>query len=75
MKKNGHLDQKAVDSLKQIPLSINYTPQSHREGLATYFRAYLQNFMKEWTTQNLKPDGSKYNIYLRWIKSLYYYKL
>ena len=54
MKKNGHLDEKAVDSLKQIPLLINYTPQSHREGLATYFRAYLQNFMKEWTTQNLK---------------------
>ena len=68
MKKNGHLDQKAVDSLKQIPLSINYTPQSHREGLATYFRAYLQNFMKEWTTQNLKSDGSKYNIYLDGLK-------
>ena len=68
MKKNGHLDQKAVDSLKQIPLLINYTPQSHREGLATYFRAYLQNFMKEWTTRNLKSDGSKYNIYLDGLK-------
>ena len=68
MKKNGHLDEKAVDSLKQIPLLINYTPQSHREGLATYFRAYLQNFMKEWTTQNLKYDGSKYNIYLDGLK-------
>ena len=68
MKKNGHLDEKAVDSLKQIPLLINYTPQSHREGLATYFRAYLQNFMKEWTTQNLKSDGSKYNIYLDGLK-------
>ena len=68
MKKNGHLDQKVVDSLKQIPLLINYTPQSHREGLATYFRAYLQNFMKEWTTRNLKSDGSKYNIYLDGLK-------
>ena len=68
MKKNGHLDQKAVDSLKQIPLLINYTPQSHREGLATYFRAYLQNFMKEWTTRNLKSDGTKYNIYLDGLK-------
>jgi penicillin-binding protein 1A len=68
MKKNGHLDQKVVDSLKQIPLLINYTPQSHREGLATYFRAYLQNFMKEWTTRNLKSDGTKYNIYLDGLK-------
>ena len=68
MQKNGHLDQKTVDSLKQIPLSIDYTPQSHREGLATYFRAYLQSFMKDWTAENLKKDGSKYNIYLDGLK-------
>ena len=68
MKKNGHLSQTLVDSLKKTPLTVNYTPQSHREGLATYFRAYLQNFMKEWTTQNLKSDGSKYNIYLDGLK-------
>jgi len=68
MKKNGHLDQNTVDSLKQIPLSINYTPQSHREGLATYFRAYLRGFMKNWTSQNLKSDGSKYNINLDGLK-------
>ena len=63
MKKNGHLDQNTVDSLKQIPLSINYTPQSHREGLATYFRAYLDGFMKDWIKNNPKPDGEKYNLY------------
>ena len=68
MQKNGHLDQETVDSLKQIPLSIDYTPQSHREGLATYFRAYLQSFMKDWTVENLKKDGSKYNIYLDGLK-------
>ena len=68
MQKNGHIDQKTVDSLKQIPLSIDYTPQSHREGLATYFRAYLQSFMKDWTAENLKKDGSKYNIYLDGLK-------
>ncbi len=68
MQKNGHLDQKTVDSLKQIPLTIDYTPQSHREGLATYFRAYLQSFMKDWTAENLKKDGSKYNIYLDGLK-------
>jgi len=68
MQKNGHLDQKTVDSLEQIPLSIDYTPQSHREGIATYFRAYLQSFMKDWTAENLKKDGSKYNIYLDGLK-------
>ena len=42
MKKNGLLNEKEFDSLKEIPMEIRYTPQSHREGLATYFRAYLQ---------------------------------
>ena len=68
MKRNGHLNQQAVDSLKQTSLGINYTPQSHREGLATYFRAYLRNFMKNWSSENLKSDGSKYNINLDGLK-------
>ena len=68
MKRNGHLNQQAVDSLKQTTLGINYTPQSHREGLATYFRAYLRNFMKNWSSENLKSDGSKYNINLDGLK-------
>ena len=42
---------------------IDYTPDSHREGLATYFRAYLQQFMKKWTSENLKEDGTKYDIF------------
>ena len=68
MKKNGHLNDMQLDSLKQLPLEINYTPQSHREGLATYFRAYLQQFMKGWTKNNTKSDGSNYNIYLDGLK-------
>ncbi len=68
MKKNNHLSDKQLDSLKQLPLEINYTPQSHREGLATYFRAYLQQFMKDWTKENTKEDGSKYNLFLDGLK-------
>ena len=68
MKKNGLLNEKEFDSLKEIPMEIRYTPQSHREGLATYFRAYLQEFMKTWTAENLKEDGSKYNLYLDGLK-------
>ena len=68
MKKNNHLNDKELDSLKQIPLKIDYTPQSHREGLATYFRAYLQQFMKDWTKENTKEDGSNYNLYLDGLK-------
>jgi len=68
MRKNNHLNDKELDSLKLLPLEINYTPQSHREGLATYFRAYLQSFMKDWTKNNTKNDGSNYNIYLDGLK-------
>lgn len=68
MKKNNLLDQSIIDSLKALPLEITYTPQSHREGLATYFRAYLQEFMKDWAKDNTKEDGSKYNLYLDGLK-------
>jgi penicillin-binding protein 1A len=63
MKRNGFISEVELDSLKQIPLEIDYTPDSHREGLATYFRAYLQQFMREWTKNNPKPDGTNYNIF------------
>ena len=46
-----------------LNLEIKFTPESHREGLATYFRAYLQDFMKKWTKKNYKSDGSTYNLY------------
>ena len=64
MLRNEMLTQKEVDSLQQLPLQIQFNPQSHREGLATYFRAYLRQFMLNWIQDNPKPDGDKYNLYL-----------
>jgi len=65
MAKYGFLEETIKDSLQQLPLGLNYSPESHREGIATYFRAYLRGFMKEWVNnpQNTKPNGDKYNIY------------
>jgi len=63
MAKNKYISENEKDSLQKIPLELNYTPQSHRQGLATYFRSYLRGFMKDWTNNNLKADGSKYNLY------------
>ena len=63
MAKNKYISENEKDSLQKIPLELNYTPQSHRQGLATYFRSYLRGFMKDWTDNNLKYDGSKYNLY------------
>ena len=63
MYRNNLFDLQTLDSLKQLPLEIDYTPQSHREGLATYFRAYLQEFMNRWLRENPKPDGTKYDLF------------
>ena len=63
MVRNELITQKEKDSLSQLPITINYTPESHREGLATYFRAYLKEFMDDWIAENPKPDGSKHSLY------------
>ena len=63
MYRNDMLSEQERDSLRQLPLELDFSPESHREGLATYFRAYLQSFMREWIRKNPKADGSTYNIY------------
>lgn len=63
MYRNALISKEVLDSLSQLPLTINYTPESHREGLATYFRAYLKEFMDEWIESNPKPDGTNHNLY------------
>ncbi|PQJ21788.1 transglycosylase domain-containing protein [Tenacibaculum sp. SG-28] len=63
MVKNGFLTEEEKDSLQQLPLKTNFTPESHSDGLATYFRENLKQFLKKWAENNPKPDGEKYNIY------------
>ena len=62
MAKNEFITQKEKDSLQQLPLKINFTPESHNDGLATYFREYLRGYLKKWTKNNPKPNGELYNI-------------
>lgn len=68
MAKNNYITAKQKDSLQQLPLKLNFTPESHNEGIATYFREYLRSFMKVWIDNNPKPDGSKHNLYLDGLK-------
>ena len=42
MFRNEMISTNELDSLVQLPLNIDFSPESHREGLATYFREYLQ---------------------------------
>ncbi len=63
MVKNGFLEESAKASLEQKPIVLNFQPESHKEGIATYFREYLRDFMKKWSKDNKKSDGSEYDIY------------
>ncbi len=63
MEKYGFISRPVMDSLQALPLNINFTPQGHDEGIATYFREYARHFMEDWIKSNPKPDGSRYNIY------------
>lgn len=63
MVKNGFLEEAAKESLSKKPLVLDYHPESHNEGIATYFREYLRDFMKTWAKDNPKKDGTEYDIY------------
>jgi len=68
MAKYDYLEETVKDSLQKLELNLNYNPESHREGLATYFRMYMQRWLNGWVAENPKPDGEKYNIYLDGLK-------
>ena len=52
LKRNDIITEEEMDSLSKIPLKIRFTPESHREGLATYFREHLRKVMKNWVKKN-----------------------
>ena len=63
MYRNDFIDENTKERLQKEPLIIRFSPDSHNQGLATYFREYLREFMKKWVKENQKPDGTSYNIY------------
>ncbi|GEP50107.1 penicillin-binding protein 1A [Flavobacterium noncentrifugens] len=63
MVKNGFLEESAKAQLEKKPIVLHFQPESHKEGIATYFREYLRDFMKRWTKENKKSDGSEFDIY------------
>ncbi len=65
MEKNGLLTAAEYDTLRQKPLGINYTRQTHIDGLAPYFRMELAKEVKNILArpENHKTDGSEYDIY------------
>ncbi|GAB4252895.1 MAG: transglycosylase domain-containing protein [Vicingaceae bacterium] len=71
MKRNNYITEAQYDSLKQLPLTLDYKIVDHKEGLAPYFREVLRDFLskkleekdKEGNYIYHKKDGSPYNLY------------
>ena len=63
MVRNGFLEEDAKKMLEKKPIVLRFQPESHTDGIGTYFREYLRDFMKGWVKENKKSDGSDYDIY------------
>ncbi len=55
MRVAGFLDSESCDSLKLLPITLDYQKVDHTEGLAPYFRQYLRV-----TMTHSKPDRKNY---------------
>jgi len=55
MAKYGYLDQAIADSVKNLPIELDFQIEDHNSGLATYLREYLRITMRR-----PEPDRSKY---------------
>lgn len=60
---NDLITKAQFDSLKTLPIGLQFKSVDHNQGLATYFREYLRTFMLDWCKHHLKPDGKKYDLY------------
>lgn len=63
MAKAKMISEAEKERLQALPITLKFKLESHREGIATYFREYLRDYMKKWVAENKKPDGSDYDIY------------
>jgi penicillin-binding protein 1A len=55
MTKYRYLTPSVADSVKKLPLKINFKVEDHNTGLATYLREYIRNIMRK-----SEPDRNKY---------------
>ncbi|POS03187.1 penicillin-binding protein 1A [Flavobacterium croceum DSM 17960] len=63
MVRNHKLEESAKKMLQSKPIVLDFHPESHYDGLATYFREYLRDYMKEWVKEHKRPDGEEYDVY------------
>lgn len=68
MVKYDYLDEAVYDSLKMLPIALDYEYISPSDGLAPYFRQSIRGELKEWCKENKNADGDPYNLYTDGLK-------
>lgn len=63
MEKYDYLTPEEAEAKKAMPIKLKYNPQTHDEGIATYFREMLRNYMKEWCKTHYKSNGDQYDVH------------
>lgn len=63
MVKNENLSEAEYDSISKLPIELDYRVQNQNQGLATYFREIVKADLIKWTKENLKSDGSSYDLF------------
>ncbi|MFM2251515.1 MAG: hypothetical protein RLZZ358_2445 [Bacteroidota bacterium] len=63
MVKNKFLTEPEYDSISQLPIVLDYQVQNQNQGLATYFREIVKADLIKWTKENLKSDGTAYDLF------------
>jgi penicillin-binding protein 1A len=63
LQKYGFMSESQFDSISKLPIELEYSVASHNKGLATYFREVVKADLIKWSTENLKADGTSYDLY------------
>ncbi len=61
MEKYGYITEKEKENLQALPLELDYSPEGHNDGTATYFREYVRSWMSKWVKQNPKGEDEEGN--------------
>ena len=50
--KHQYISHRGYDSLKSLPIVLDYKVQNHNEGLAPYFRTSIRKWLEKWSREN-----------------------
>lgn len=63
MNKYGFIDDATYAKATATPLKTFYNPPTQEEGIATYFRERVRQYMNEWCKTHYKQNGEPYDVY------------